>query len=201
MMSQGQQVMQFKVTLLEVKPPIWRRIRVPLLYSFWDLHVAIQDAMGWNDSHLHAFQISDPKTGEQRRFGIPSGEDWDSTVESWDHAIADYFRPGNERAAYEYDFGDNWQHTVELETTPLDETDDQCPSCVDGARRCPPEDCGGESGYEELLEVIGDPKHEEHERMLEWLGEPFDPEAFDVSAVSFDDPKERWQYAFGGRKG
>lgn len=65
------QIYQFKITLKHIKPPVWRRIQVPENYSFWDLHVAIQDAMGWTDSHLHAFAIKNPATGLDEQIGSP----------------------------------------------------------------------------------------------------------------------------------
>ncbi len=107
-------VMQFKVTLMRVKPAIWRRIVVPETYSFWDLHVAIQDAMGWLDSHLHMFEVADPSAGETVRIGIPPDEAWDAVplLPGWALKIADVFRRAGDRARYEYDFGDSWHHAV-----------------------------------------------------------------------------------------
>ena len=74
MKNQYNKVYQFKITLEELDPPIWRRIQVPETYSFWDLHVAIQDAMGWTDSHLHQFEMTSPKTGSEVEIGIPDNE-------------------------------------------------------------------------------------------------------------------------------
>jgi hypothetical protein len=71
MKKQFDQVHQFKITLQDISPLIWRRIRVPASYTFWDLHVAIQDAMGWTDSHLHEFRLKNPKTGRTVTIGIP----------------------------------------------------------------------------------------------------------------------------------
>jgi hypothetical protein len=198
LVAQLKAVMQFKVTLLDVEPPVWRRIQVTASYSFWDLHVAIQDAMGWQDYHLHVFEVQDADTGEVQRFGIPSGEDGDKTLPSWEHDVADCLCEAGAGAVYEYDFGDCWRHSVVLEMVVSEETDKVYPVCLDGARKCPPEDSGGVSGYARFLEAIADPDDEEHEAMLEWAGGAFDPEEFDAAAVRFDDPEARWQYAFGG---
>ena len=77
-MKNFKSVYQFKITLNDTKPPIWRRIQVPETYTFWDFHVAIQDAMGWYDCHLHDFEIGKPRTPDEKHFGIPDpdGEDF-----------------------------------------------------------------------------------------------------------------------------
>jgi hypothetical protein len=111
--------------------------------------------------------------------------------------VADYFRRVGTHASYEYDFGDGWTHDLRLESIAPRAAKAKYPRCVAGARRCPPEDCGGPYGYRELLKTISDPGHEEYGSMLEWLGGPIDPEAFDPSEVRFDNPAKRWKIAFG----
>ena len=111
-------------------------------------------------------------------------------------SIADYFTLSNRTAAYVYDFGDDWQHSVVLEEIAPLEDAGTLPVCLAGRRRCPPEDCGGAWGYEHLLAVLADPSHEEHEDLLAWVGGRLDPEEFDRAAVRFDDPEERWRRAF-----
>lgn len=192
-------VYQFKVTLKGIEPEVWRRIVVPAGYSFWDLHVAIQDAMGWLDSHLHAFRVRNPDTAAEGVIGIPGDdgfEDDEVFLPGWRVPIVDYFREPGDRADYEYDFGDGWEHDIVLEQVAARAPKTKYPICLDGARACPPEDCGGVPGYEDMLEVLGDPDHEEHESMLEWVGRRYDPAAFDPKEVRFDDPKKRWRMAF-----
>jgi prevent-host-death family protein len=193
------QVYQFKVALMGIRPPIWRRIQVPANYTFWDLHVAIQDTMGWFDSHLHEFQVDLPSSGHQERIGIPV-EDFEfgeEVIPGWNHYISEYFSVEHAKATYVYDFGDNWEHTVTLEKIVPRKKGRQYPVCLKGKRACPPEDCGGVWGYKDLLEIISDPDHEEYDEMMEWLDEDFDPEALDAALVEFDDPRERWDFAFG----
>ena len=192
-------VYQFKITLADIKPPIWRRIQVPEDYSFWDLHVAIQDAMGWQDYHLHEFKINKPNSGENFPIGIPDDEtDWSrATLPGWEIAIADFFTMNNRSATYDYDFGDGWRHHVRLENIEKAQPALEYPRCVSGARACPPEDVGGSGGYEYFIQVINDPEHDDHSRMLEWIGESFDPDYFDPGEVWFDDPKKRMEIAFG----
>lgn len=192
-----ERVYQFKITLKGIKPPIWRRIQVPETYSFWDLHVAIQDSFGWLDYHLHNFEIINPRTGELEEIGIPDEDGWGSVeiLAGWKRKISRYFSENSKKANYTYDFGDDWNHDVRLEKILPRDPDSKYPVCTGGKRACPPEDCGGPWGYEDFLEIIMDPGHEEHDEMLEWAGGHFDPEEFDMTEIQFDDPEERLKYA------
>ncbi|MFH1739682.1 MAG: plasmid pRiA4b ORF-3 family protein [bacterium] len=190
---------QFKITLREIDPPIWRCILVPEDYNFWDLHVAIQDAMGWLDYHLHAFRIRRKHGHSVAEIGIPVEEQFDDEPEvlaGWEVPVSRYFNDVGVCAEYQYDFGDSWKHDVLLEGILLREKSQKYPQCIDGARACPPEDCGGVSGYCGLLEIIADPDHEEHEDMMTWVGGKYDPEEFSPDKVKFDNPKKRWRHAF-----
>lgn len=184
---------QFKITLKYIRPSIWRRIQVPQNYNFWDLHVAIQDAMGWLDCHLHHFQFDKPETV----IGIPDDGLMDEeTLPGWEVRIADWFPRKSKTVLYRYDFGDNWEHLVQLEKVLPLEKGTRYPLCLGGKRSRPPEDCGGIGGYAEFLEIMANPRHPEHKRTLEWNGGKFDPENFDISEVKFDDPYGRWEIAF-----
>lgn len=196
MSKKEQQIYQFKVTLKEIKPLIWRRIQVPATYTFWDLHVAIQDAMGWLDYHLHQFNIQNSKSGREDEIGMPHEEYENNTLAGWEAPIASYFSLENKKAKYIYDFGDDWKHRILLEKILPQKPGLHYPICIAGKRACPPEDCGGVWGYENLLEIIQDKKHEEYESTMDWLGGRFNPEEFDVKNVHFDDPQERWKMAF-----
>jgi len=194
------QVYQFMIALEAIWPPIWRRIQVPATYTFWDLHVAIADAMGWQDYHLHEFEMADPNTGDKVIIGIPDEEFLDDervVLPDDRQRIARYFTPDNNRARYIYDFGDGWQHRIELEKIVPREENVKYPSCLAGKRACPPEDCGGFGGYGRLLEALADPDDEEHEDLLIWAGAEFDPEVFDPAAIVFVDPVVRRRLAFG----
>lgn len=191
-------VFQFKVSLLEVRPTVWRRIEVPSTYSFWDLHVAIQDAMGWLDYHLHEFQIPEPGESKPARIGIPDDDFFDEddpVLAGWNVPISAYFSAENPLAEYMYDFGDGWQHAVKLEDVIPGLPGLRYPICRAGARRCPPEDVGGPHGYHEFLRAIRNPRHEEHDSCLEWVGGAFDPTDFDPARVRFDNPRKRWKMA------
>ena len=153
--------------------------RVPVLvpgsYSFWDLHVAIQDAMGWEDRHLHQFTLDDPATGERVRLGIPDDSGFYGVSEvmpGWKQGVIKFLKPGSLPALYTYDFGDEWQHEILLEAALPPDPDVELPGCVDGEGSCPPEDSGGPAGCQEVLE-------------------PAPGEEFDPASVTFDDPQER----------
>ena len=159
-MSRPSQAYQFKVTLLEIEPAIWRRIVVPVRYSFWDLHVAIQDSMGWLDYHLHLFRVREPESGEVDEIGIPDAEPYEGEPQclpGWEVSIVDYFAEPGDTAEYLYDFGDDWKHLVMFEGLVNRVPKTRYPKCLAGSRACPPEDCGGVGGYEDVLRVIADP--------------------------------------------
>ena len=195
-MVDSTKVLQFKIELLGVDPTIWRRIQVPERYTFWDLHVAIQDAMGWRDYHLHAFRV----VGSEDVIGIPDkeGDDPFETKPGWKLAVADYFTDQVPLAVYEYDFGSSWVHEVRFEGFHDSEPGKTYPACVGGERNRPPEDCGGVHAYHELLRTLADPSDPEHETMLEWVGGSFEPEEFDADKVTFDNPVERWRKSIEG---
>lgn len=190
MASAGSNVYQFKISLREIKPKIWRRIQVPGNYSFYELHAAIQNSMGWGNGHLHQFTIKNPTTGQKEIIGTPSDDGFDfgpSIVPEQRAKIARYFDAEKKKAYYCYDFGDGWYHEIVLEKILAPEANVQYPRCVAGKRACPPEDCGGVYGYQELLQVIANPRHEDYKEKMEWLEEAgyedYDPEKFDPESI------------------
>jgi len=193
------QILQFKITLEGTVPSIWRRIQIPADYTFWDLHVAIQDAMGWDDCHLHHFLFHGDDESSIVRVGLPDDEEMDGDAEvlpGWRHGVFDQLdRPGD-CVIYEYDFGDGWEHAVLLEEILPPARGGRYPRCVAGERACPPEDCGGVHGYENLLKALRDPKHPRRKELLEWVGGSYDPEAFTPGQVKFHDPRKRLRALF-----
>jgi hypothetical protein len=198
---------RFRITLREVQPAVWRCIEVPETYSFWDLHVALTDAFGWWDSHLHEWNVHNPETGSLERLGMSDEDDPDVRLD-WEIKIADYFLTGKAlEALHQYDFGDGWEHLVELEDVHARESGIVYPRCPGGESACPPDDCGGPWGYQELLEIVSDPTHEEYADRIEWLGgmkgiegKAFAPDRFDPAEVRFDDPEKRWGVAFSNEE-
>ena len=169
-------IISLKVTLRGVKPPVWRRLHVPGTMTLGDLHRTIQAAMGWQDSHLHAFDIGGEHYGDRQSL--------DDVADENRVSLNSLLKSGVVRFAYTYDFGDNWEHTVAVEKSLPAVKGVTYPTCVAGKRNCPPEDCGGPWGYEELLAVLADPSHPEHAERAEWIGEEFDPDAFSIDVAN-----------------
>jgi hypothetical protein len=167
-----------KVTLAGIRPPIWRRLVVSGETTLAQLHVVLQVAMGWQDCHLHCFRIDGVRYGPADDGGFDLDDADESTV-----TVAEAFATGR-RGVYEYDFGDSWEHELLIEKTDVPVVFSGVATCTAGKRACPPEDCGGIWGYANLLDALADPAHEEHEELLEWAGEDFDPEAFEPKAVN-----------------
>lgn len=190
------EIYQFKIELEEIKPKIWRRIQVPERYNFWELHVAIQDAMGWLDYHLHEFRIMNMDTKKNDLIGIPDGEYDRNVLPGWEIKISKYFSLCNQEAEYEYDFGDSWVHKVILEKILPADKKLKYPLCVDGKRACPPEDCGSIPGYESFVKSMRNKSSQEYKENKRWFGKHFDSEAFDPRKVKFDSPLRRFKRAF-----
>ena len=180
---------QFNICLKDSEPKIWRRIQVPDDYTFWDLHVAIQDAMGWNNAHLFSFrEIMSGFKRSNVEIGLPAEHDWNcKTYPAWEVNIDEVFQVG-QVILYEYDFGDSWEHEILLEGILIREKGKRYPKCIAGEGACPPEDCGGLYGYERLLTVFAE-KGEGYEEALEWCGH-IDPASFDPNKVRFNNSKK-----------
>jgi hypothetical protein len=173
-------IYQIKVTLTGSKPPIWRRIQVRSDITLAKLHDIIQAVMGWDDYHLHQFIVGG------LYFGVPDPDygDWVDMRDEQKMRLNQITTSQGFKFAYEYDFGDSWEHTLLVEKILPPEEGVQYPVCVKGRRACPPEDVGGIWGYDGFLEAIQDPNHPEHDMYLEWIGGEFDPEAFDLDEAN-----------------
>lgn len=172
---------QFKITLLDIEPAIWRRVQVPD-FTLVEFHESIQAAFGWENYHLHQFEIGSVRYTEP----APDGDDFDTDSEDETDVLLSTLLPKSSRTArwvYEYDFGDGWRHEVLFEGFPPAVPKAKAPLCLEGERACPPEDCGGPPGYADYLDAIADPDHERHEEMRGWRG-PFDPGAFDAKKAT-----------------
>jgi hypothetical protein len=188
----GAPIYELQIVLLATKPPIWRRIRVPGDADLGWLHAVIQVAMGWTNSHLHQFHLngeyySDPRHHFAEFEGDPE------ILDERKFTLQQLVPGAQDRLLYEYDFGDSWHHEVTVERILSPGSAPGCSaSCLDGARACPPEDCGGVGGYAELLKALANRKHPEHKTMKEWLGRPFDAEAFDAATANKWLGKLKW---------
>lgn len=169
-------VLQIKVTLADIRPPIWRRLQVPADLTLDRLHLVIQNAMGWENYHMHLFQTP---AGDYGRRDSELGHRDERKVPLYAVAPAT-----GDKIDYTYDFGDDWVHRIQVEKVLPKEAARTYPRCVTGRRACPPEDCGGPWGYAGVLEAIADPAHEQHEELLEWIGGAFDSNHLDIEAIN-----------------
>jgi hypothetical protein len=157
-------VIRLKIELDDTHPPIWRAIEVPAAVSLENLHRVVQAAMGWEGEHLFAFQVGREQVANRVQ-------------------LAELVARRIKRFNYLYDMGDNWQHTLRIEKVLAADPEVTYPRLIDGAGRCPPEDCGGIPGFYSFLEAIADPHHPDHGDRLEWYGDTFDPADMDVAQI------------------
>jgi hypothetical protein len=174
---------ELELSLCEVEPRIWRRFAVRSNTTLAKLHEIVQVVMGWMDSHLHQF-VTDDEThyAPLSPYGDP---DWDERVSnSAKVRVHDVLPAKGARIMYQYDFGDGWEHVIEVVDIRPPEPGTKYPRCLAGERACPPEDCGGPYSYPEFLAALANPKHPEHEELTEWIGGKFDAAAFDLGEVN-----------------
>ena len=165
-------IARIRIELQGIEPTIWREVDVPLSSTLTALHDVIQVSMGWRGDHLFEFSVGDKIYGEP----FPDDNFEERKVyKAKSIRLQTLLDRGFDKFLYVYDFGDNWCHDVIVKQARDGEIDIDYPVFVGGARRCPPEDVGGSIGYEEFLEAVTDPEHEDHDRMLTWYGRPYDP--------------------------
>ena len=170
-------VYRLTITLRGIRPAIWRCVEVPSTITLAKLHRVLQRVMGWRDTHLHQFFV------DGRGIGVRDPESGDEVEDEKRLTLVEVAPAVGTKLVYLYDFSDYWQ--PEVLVAAIDPPGElRSPVCLAGERACPPEDCGGRSGYEAFLTAIGDPGHDDYEDMLAWAGGRFDPEAFDLESVN-----------------
>lgn len=170
-------VARIKVTIANSRPPVWRRLEVPLSSSFADLHDTLQIAFAWQDYHLHLFDVAGVHIG-------PLDEEWEEEGIDEEHVRLGQLLGTGDRFTYEYDFGDDWIHHAVVEDILPPDPAATHPRCLGGRRAAPPEDSGGPWGYARMLEILANPDDQDHDEIAEWIGEEWDPEAFDRDAIN-----------------
>lgn len=184
--SEWASIYQFKISLNNIRPAIWRTFQVKSNITLRRLAATIVIVMGWTNKHVHEFTI------DKRHYGLPF-EDYDEysdthTKDEGRFYLRDFSPQAIKRFSFEYDFKAKWMHMIELEKMLEPKHNVKLPVCLKGAGKCPPEDCGGQRGYKNFLEVIGNPKHPDYKRMVEWSahhsGGNYNPEEFDADLIN-----------------
>lgn len=178
-----QEIISIKISLNNTHPTIWRKVLISSSVTFFDLHHIIQISMGWKNSHLFEFKVGDYKIGY-----IDPQEAFEDVADAREVAL-DLLLKESTTFTYLYDFGDNWEHTVEVEKFREKEDGKVYPLCIDGQLACPPEDSGGFHGFYHNLEIIKDKKHPDYAFVKECLGSGYNPEKFNVEKVNKELPK------------
>jgi len=170
-------IAQLKITLDDVEPAVMRRVEVPLTIRLDRLHLVLQAALGWTNSHLYEFRARDIG------WGMPDPDFGDGPLDARKARLVDVLEDvGVKSLKYLYDFGDGWEHTVRIERIADAAPGITYPRLIEATGRCPPEDVGAPWGYREFLEAIADPDHEQHAETLTWVGSPFDPATVDAES-------------------
>jgi len=168
---------RLRVTLLDVRPPVWRELRVPSEAPLSIVHEVLQAAFGWDNVHLHDWETAGGT------YALADEDSWGEDIRDESAFTLLDVAPADTTLLYRYDFGDGWEHLVEvLSVDPFDASVAPL-SCLAGSGATPPEDCGGPSGYEHLLDAYGDPDDTEHEEARLLLGDGYDPDGFDRAGV------------------
>ena len=174
-------ILRLRVTLLDCKPAIWREVEVASGMTLAGFHSVLQTLLGWRDSHLWAFEagekrfeIPDPDV----RMQLPAGQDPDQVT------LGALLARKGAGLLYNYDFGDDWRIDIKVVAIGKPQLKARYPRCISGERSGPPEDCGGHPGFEELLSARKNPKNKHAKELLEWTGEDWDPDSFDLATVN-----------------
>ena len=191
-------VYQFGIALRETRPPIWRQLQVPETYTFYDLHVAIQDVMDWFDYHLNMFEVEDKrsKSGITRIESPFTDPDFiqEGLILSTEIPLSLFFRKPKDRALYSYDYGDGWEMDVVFEKALPRELKRKYPVCLAGELAGPPEDCGGIPGYYQCIKALR--RKDNSDGLLTWLG-GWRPDRFNPKLIRFHNPRKQLKIGMG----
>lgn len=189
-------IYQLKIELKDSNPKIWRRIQISEDTLFSDLHDIIQLTMGWENNHLYWFIVDKTKIYDfEDVFDDGENPFEKDSASSFLNEVVHLVRT---RFTYVYDFGDHWEHVISVEKILPDGKNDPHPVCVGGEGACPPEDCGGIWRYQEILRILKDTNHPEHDDVVQWIDKDWDAELFDCARVNalLKDYAEQWEDIF-----
>lgn len=180
-MASSQKIIQFRIELADTSPPVWRRVQVPADLSLRRLHDVIQAVFDWLDCHLHQFEVGERIYGQTEIAPEDFGEG--RQYSDRNVKLGALLERGVEQFLYRYDFGDDWEHIITVERVMKPEAGIAYPILAGGARRAPPEDCGGPPGFRAFVEAMLDETHERHDELTLWYGEAFDPDDMNLETV------------------
>ena len=183
-------IIELKVMLEEIHPAVSRTLSVPADLRLDRLHLTLQAAMGWTNSHLYMFQAGGA------RWGLPDPEFDSDDLPANKTTLAEMIEDtGARTVTYIYDFGDYWVHKIRIGKVSDPVPGELYPRLTKVAGRCPPEDVGGSTGYETFLDAVADPEHPEHAELIRWYGGDFDPNTPDSDELRLDVLKlaKRWK--------
>ena len=191
---ENKEVYQLYISLEGIRPVIWRRLKMEVSTSLFELHNYIQFVFDWKNYHLYRFDKNGVEFGDSRLY------DGDPVIDVKHVPINTLLKNEKDELLYEYDFGDSWLHRIVLEKVVIDrEGEFVRPECIDGLRAAPPEDVGGFPGFQEFLKIWRDPDHPEYNEMRRWAGKKYDPDTFDLKKANTMlrmRKKYIWEYDF-----
>jgi len=177
-------IIQLKVSLIDSEPLIWREIHVSKETTFFELHHIIQIIMGWKNYHMFEFNLEGYRVGEVFEDERTEGYGNDQIIESRTVAIKDLITQQKETFKYVYDYGDDWEHKIQVENFLEEDTTLKFPICIDGRMNCPPDDSGGLHNFYESMEILKDKKHPEYKEISKWFGKSYDMKKFDKEKIN-----------------
>jgi len=176
-------IYRLKITIQWSEPQIWREVLMKKNSTFKNLHQLIQIIMEWDNAHLHEFPLDNHKyigVKPKNSFGFSNK----TCIKENNAELQDYLKKKGDTIEYLYDFGDNWQHIIELKEIKEIDDNKKYPICIDGENAAPIEDVGGIPGYYNMIEALNDTEHPQHEMYKEWMGENYDPTQFDKEKIN-----------------
>lgn len=181
------QITEITVTLEDVAPEVTRKLEVPADIALDRLHEVLQAAFGWDNAHLFMFCAGEPYQSDAERWVMPGFADSPEELPADQTTLARVLaKTGVQQLTYLYDFGDDWQHRIDIGKTAQAEPSQTYPRLTAITGTCPPDDIGGPPGYEMFLEAMADPEHPQHEELRDWHGGPFNPDKPEEAALRKD---------------
>ena len=177
-------IYQLRIELTKIEPTIWRTLLVPDTIKLSKLDRVIQESFGWTNSHLHEFNVGTKRYGMVNAVQEHEWDDENPLLDERKFTLGMLLADNVHEFEYDYDFGDGWCHLIKVERHLTPNQTNYWPMCIAGENACPPEDVGGPAGYTAFIDILNDPRHDQHAELFHWVGGPFDPRSFDVNSAN-----------------